>query len=209
MKHLWVIAIFLLGSCSAGNNSLSTNETAKQELTQIATVTTSHMINKDKNLPKETSSDPVLTGIDPERIEIPLLEVDALIDGQGLNKKGQMEVPDNGKDVGWFELGVKPGARGNAVIAGHVDDYKGPAVFFYLKKLKAGDLVHVYNKAGEKVSFKVERVVAYEKDEAPIREIFGPSRDGRLNLITCTGLYDRKSNEHEKRLVVYTKRIDS
>jgi sortase A len=55
----------------------------------------------------------------------------------------------------------------------------------------------------EKVSFQVERVQAYEKeDKAPICKIFGLSNESRLNLITCTGLYNRDTKEHEKRLVV-------
>jgi sortase A len=61
----------------------------------------------------------------------------------------------------------------------------------------------------EKVSFQVERVQAYEKDKAPIRNIFGLSNESRLNLITCTGLYNRDTKEHEKRLVVYTKRVEA
>ncbi len=50
-----------------------------------------------------------------------------------------MGVPDNGHDVAWFKLGARPGEEGNAVIAGHVDDQKGPAIFYHLDKLTKGD----------------------------------------------------------------------
>ncbi|MBD7963508.1 class F sortase [Fictibacillus norfolkensis] len=211
--------IFLLSSCSAGYNYesekkqeysqneilVSSQEEREETNTNSAQQTESmmKMNNEDAKKPNDTES----IGIVPTKIEIPALKVSASVNGQGLNKDGQMEVPDNGEDVGWYELGAKPGANGNAVIAGHVDDYRGPAVFFYLKNLKAGDLIHVYGKGNEKVSFQVEKVVAYKKDEAPLRVIFGPSQQPRLNLITCTGVYNRKNNEHEKRLVVYAKRI--
>lgn len=218
-KHLLLFTtILLLSSCSAGNSYESDDiQEYSQRKIQVSPqeepVTNSgqqtdsmvNMNNDDKknDMPNKTES----IGIVPTKLEIPTLKVSASVDGQGLNKDGQMEVPNNGEDVGWYELGAKPGANGNAVIAGHVDDYRGPAVFFYLKNLKAGDLIHVYGKENEKVSFQVEKVVAYKKDEAPLRVIFGPSQQPRLNLITCTGVYNRKNNEHEKRLVVYAKRI--
>ncbi|MBN3554635.1 class F sortase [Fictibacillus nanhaiensis] len=218
-KHLLLFTtIFLLSSCSAGNNyendkiqkySQNKIQVSSQEETDTNSAhqtDSTKKMNKDderSNLPVETPP----SGIVPTKIEIPALKVNASVDKQGLNKKGQMEVPNNGEDVGWYKLGAKPGANGNAVIAGHVDDYRGPAVFFYLKNLKAGDLIHVYGEENEKVSFLVEKVVAYKKDEAPLRVIFGPSQEPRLNLITCTGVYNRKNNEHEKRLVVYAKRI--
>ncbi|WP_144701839.1 class F sortase [Fictibacillus phosphorivorans] len=210
--------LFLLSSCSAGNNYESDKKqeysenkilvSSQEETdTKSAQQTDSMMKMNNDDAKKDESNETESIGILPTKIEIPALKVSASVNGQGLNKDGQMEVPNNGEDVGWYELGTKPGANGNAVIAGHVDDYKGPAVFFYLKNLKAGDLIHVYGKGNEKVSFQVEKVVAYKKDEAPLRVIFGPGQQPRLNLITCTGVYNRKNNEHEKRLVVYAKRI--
>lgn len=213
--------IFLLSSCSAGYNSesdekqeyrqneilVSSQEERGETNTKAAQQTESMMKMNNEDTKKDRPDEAESIGIVPTKIEIPALKVSASVNGQGLNKDGQMEVPDNGEDVGWYELGAKPGANGNAVIAGHVDDYTGPAVFFYLKNLKAGDLIHVYGKENEKVSFQVEKVVSYKKDEAPLRVIFGPSQQPRLNLITCTGVYNRKNNEHEKRLVVYAKRI--
>ena len=37
----------------------------------------------------------------------------------------------NVEDVGWYELGARPGEAGNGVIAGHLDTDRGaPAAFF-------------------------------------------------------------------------------
>ncbi|GAJ99979.1 class F sortase [Geomicrobium sp. JCM 19055] len=68
--------------------------------------------------------------INPTSISIPTLNIDAPIVEVGQLDNGQMGVPDNGDDVGWYEPGTKPGGIGNAVLAGHVDDRTGPAVFF-------------------------------------------------------------------------------
>ncbi|ARI78279.1 class F sortase [Halobacillus mangrovi] len=143
-------------------------------------------------------------GITPVRMEIPSIEVDAPIQPQGYTKDGGMAVPDSVTDVGWFEPGTKPGKTGNSVIAGHVDGQYGPAVFYDLKKLKAGDEILVHGKDGKMLTFTVQEVVAYPVDEAPLRKLFGPTNERSLNLITCTGPYDNEAQGYTERLAVYT-----
>src|SRR5690606_25485035 len=49
---------------------------------------------------------------------------------------------------------------------------------------------------------EVQKLASYETDAAPIEEIFG-NADGRfINLITCTGDFNRDIGSHEERLVV-------
>ncbi|WP_256464144.1 class F sortase [Halobacillus amylolyticus] len=117
---------------------------------------------------------------------------------------GQMGVPKDDKTVGWFEPGTKPGNTGNAVLAGHVDSYKGPAVFFYLKDLQKGDEIIVTNEEGKELTYVVQKLESYPADEAPIKEIFGKTDKKRLNLITCTGVFDHERGTHLDRLVVYS-----
>jgi len=69
---------------------------------------------------------------------IPSINIDAAIEYVGLTSNGAMAVPKGPNDVGWFELGPRPGDIGSAVIAGH-DGWKDgiPAVFDNLSKLVA------------------------------------------------------------------------
>ena len=153
----------------------------------------------EKNILQQPSA-----AIEPTRLIIPAINVDAEVDGYGINETGGMAVPEDGESVGWYNLGAKPGGMGNAVIAGHVDDYNGPAVFFYLKNLQIGDEVMVEGANGETLTFLVTRLESYPYDDAPLREIFGPSSSQRLNLITCTGTFNRATQTHAERLVVFT-----
>lgn len=143
-------------------------------------------------------------GVVPVRLVIPSIGVDAPIEPEGYTETGAMDVPDSVSKVGWFEPGTNPGARGNAVIAGHVDGSNGPAVFYHLKELKAGDQLFVHGKDGSKLSFTVEKIAAYPLNEAPMRELFGPANQHALNLITCTGPYDETTGEYTERLAVFT-----
>ncbi|WLR47771.1 class F sortase [Halobacillus litoralis] len=141
-------------------------------------------------------------GITPERIHIPSIDVDASIKALGYTPEGGMAVPKTLVDVGWFEPGTMPGSQGNAVIAGHVDGNSGPAVFYDLKDLKPGDEIHVYDDH-MKLTFEVSRMESYPYEDAPIREIFGPTNSRGLNLITCTGAYDKGASTYSERLAVF------
>ena len=62
---------------------------------------------------------PADSPIEPARVRIPSLELDARVERLGVTKQGIMDVPSNVWDVGWLQTGVRPGGRGNAVIDGH------------------------------------------------------------------------------------------
>ncbi|MBW3112081.1 class F sortase [Bacillus sp. MCCB 382] len=82
------------------------------------------------------------------------------------------------------------------------------SVFFELKKLEPGDQVVLQDEQGKTFTFEVREKVAYEKDDAPLRKIFGPSDKRMLNLITCTGYFDHDIHNYVERLVIYTELID-
>ncbi|MDB4865859.1 MAG: class sortase [Cohnella sp.] len=142
------------------------------------------------------------TGIVPSELAIPAIGVDAKVISLGLTKQGAMDVPTTEEDVGWFKPGYRPGISGHAVIAGHVDTKTGPAVFYKLKQLKKGDKIVVKGQDGNEKVFRVVGSKAYPYDKAPLNEIFGPSDQPLLNLITCTGLYSKSKGTHQQRLVV-------
>jgi sortase A len=144
--------------------------------------------------------------LSPERLIIPKIGVDANVQHVGITKAGNMAVPNNYTDVGWYRLGSAPGDLGNAVIAGHLDTGFGrPAVFLDLDELIPGDEIIVRDASGEVVTFVVERLATYDYTNAPMEEIFGTSTEARLNLITCDGLWDPDTKSYSKRLVVFTK----
>ncbi|GBF35211.1 hypothetical protein DCCM_4334 [Desulfocucumis palustris] len=121
----------------------------------------------------------------------------------GVLPDGQMEVPRDTDAVGWYRPGANPGDRGNAVMAGHVDSKTGPAVFYKLNKLKKGDIILIRLNGGFTRAFSVKKAVIYRRDRAPMEQIFGPTGDVNLNLITCTGTFDKTKGTHQERLVIY------
>ncbi|WP_237665495.1 class F sortase [Sutcliffiella horikoshii] len=198
--------LVILTACTPNIQEVATNnlppESTNAPAEEIASFTeeSKPSVNKSDAEPEKSP----VTDITPTRLTIPAISVDAEVKPYGLNEDtGAMAVPEDGETVAWFEPGTKPGARGNAVLAAHVDDYTGPAIFFDLKELEVGDEIHVED-GEETLTFVVTRKEAYPYDAAPIRSIFGPTSNRQLNLITCTGLYDRKTNNHQERLVIYS-----
>lgn len=138
----------------------------------------------------------------PVLVRIPAIDVTAAVEYVGLTKDEKMENPSDWLDVGWYEKGPRPGERGSAVIAGHLDSYDGPAIFWDLKKLQPGDVIDVTDEHLAVRRFTVTSARQYEKGEAPLDEIFAKTGNDRLVLITCAGTW-RRSAGYDKRYIVY------
>lgn len=144
----------------------------------------------------------------PAQLIIPSLGINAPIEAAGQDASGAMVAPASDDEVAWYNLGPQPGERGNAVIAGHLDDVHGrPAIFWHIDELNAGDEIIVRFDNGRQRRFAVMSVESYAADAAPMERIFGLDFDHDLNLITCDGIWNAKSKLYSKRLVVYARLI--
>lgn len=141
-------------------------------------------------------------GIAPETLSIPSIGLKADVTHLGVTDSGEMAVPDNGEELSWFSPGYQPGQRGRAVIAGHVDDLDGPAVFWDLTELEPGDEIFVAGDDRE-LRFKVHTMESVPLDLADVDSVFGYHSSPELVLITCSGTYDYDRGTREERLIVY------
>lgn len=137
-----------------------------------------------------------------------LLTVDSVgisteLETLGLLSDGSLATPDNTDLAGWYGGGVKPGAVGPAIIAGHVSWNGTPSVFFKLSEIVVGDQVTVAQADGKEVNFKVTRVEQYPKDEFPTLKVYGNTATPQLRLITCGGDFDTSSGHFYDNIVVY------
>ncbi|GKV70037.1 class F sortase [Sporosarcina sp. NCCP-2716] len=188
----------LTAGCSTQETAVTDGTSAEIPAAEPASSPTVPAAAPEKTLQKEER------GVIPASIEIPAIGVRTDIEAVGTLVNGQMGVPEDVNHVGWFEPGTMPGSQGSAVMAGHIDSLTGPAIFYKLDQLKPGDDVIVTGKEGQQLTFTVTRSEVFPRNDSPIDEIFGFSYGSRLNLITCTGDFNRKAKTHEERLVVYT-----
>jgi sortase (surface protein transpeptidase) len=146
----------------------------------------------------------------PVRLLIPAIGVNAAIQSVGLSwhGNGDMGVPTNFTDVGWYDQGPLPGAPGSAVIDGHLDGkYVPKAVFYDLGRLKQGDMVMVVDQKGKTWQFQVIASEAYPYDASTTNIFAGGDSKARLNLITCAGDWIKSQGLYNQRVVVFTELV--
>ncbi|MFJ9742616.1 class F sortase [Streptomyces sp. NPDC101166] len=138
---------------------------------------------------------PALPASPPDRVRIPSIHVDAPLTGLGLTASGSLDVPDAAREnlAGWYEAGVTPGETGTAIVAGHVDNADGPAVFYDLGALKKGAAIEVARRDGVVAVFTVDAVEVYEASAFPDRKVYGAAPRPELRVITCGGGYSRST----------------
>ena len=145
-----------------------------------------------------------LTRAEPVAIDIPAIEVQSSLVDLGLNPDRTLEVPTDFAKAGWFTGGNLPGDPSGppALIAGHVDDYTGPAVFYRLGDLTTGDEVMVTRADNTVAVSTVTGSEQYPKDAFPADQVYAPVDDSELVLITCTGSFDESVRSYRDNLVV-------
>jgi sortase (surface protein transpeptidase) len=140
--------------------------------------------------------------VPPTRLRIPAISVDTTLETLHLDTSGALGAPKDWAHAGWFAEGVVPGEVGPAVIAGHVDSTTGPAVFYRLGQLHPGDPLSVQRGASW-VDFVVVNVVRYPKDAFPTAQVYGPTPDPELRLITCSGDFNSAQRSYVDNTVVF------
>lgn len=144
----------------------------------------------------------------PAGLAIPKLSIHARVQDVGIAKSGNMAVPTNYTDVGWYRDGPVPGALGSAVMDGHVDNGLAlDGVFKHLDTLVPGDDIYITTEAGNRLHFVVSEVADYPYTEVPLERLFARADRARLNLITCTGGWVESGKTYDHRLVVYAELV--
>jgi hypothetical protein len=111
----------------------------------------------------------------PVRVQIPKIGVASSLDRLGRARDGTVQVPSRWELAGWYALGPRPGDPGSAVILGHVDSRRGPAVFFRLRELRRGDEIKVTRADRSSARFVVERTAQYDKQRFPTDDVYYPT----------------------------------
>lgn len=142
----------------------------------------------------------------PVQLDIGAIGVHTRVTPIGLRDDGTLDVPPLRSDApaGWYRGSSSPGEPGPAIIVGHVDTARdGPAVFFRLRELTAGDTISVRTDNRTVVRFTVTRVASYPKKSFPSEEVYGATPTPSLRLITCGGSFDRDRGSYRSNIVVF------
>jgi hypothetical protein len=145
---------------------------------------------------------PAAAGVMPVAIHIDKAQVDAQVETIEI-VNGVMQDPTGPWVVSWYKETAKLGEIGNTVMAGHLDYWDvGPAVFYNITRLGAGDPINVTGDDGQVYIYTVDWIRNFDNANAPIQEIVGPTEAENLTLITCGGPFDYANGVYLQRTVV-------
>jgi sortase (surface protein transpeptidase) len=153
----------------------------------------------------EPEPEPV-EGVAPIALQVDSVGVDAPIE-LGAVVDGAMQDPSGPWVVSWYEPLGKVGEGGNVVMAGHVDYWNvGPAVFWDIRELPAGEIIRVVGEDGKNYEYAVQWTQPYMAEELTPEviqnDIVGDTGEETLTLITCGGDFNPDTGEYNQRWVV-------
>ncbi|MFF3679729.1 class F sortase [Streptomyces sp. NPDC002120] len=140
----------------------------------------------------------------PVRVRIPAAGVDASpLLGLGLAADGSVEVPSvaDGDKIGWYTKGVTPGETGPAVLIGHFDTARGPAVLKDVARVRAGEEITVSRADGSTAVFRVRELEQVDKKAFPTAKVYGDTTHPELRVITCGG--EIKDGHRPDNIILY------
>ncbi|HEX6382317.1 MAG TPA: sortase, partial [Acidimicrobiia bacterium] len=71
------------------------------------------------------------------------------------------------------------------------------------RELRPGNDVRIHRADGSVITFMVERSKQVPKNAFPTDEVYGPTPDPTLRLITCGGSFDRRTGHYRDNTIVF------
>jgi hypothetical protein len=159
---------------------------------------------KPTEKPKTT---PVLTRSEPLRLVIADVGIDAPLTSVSKGPDNTLQVPPEADVPGWYRLSPTPGELGPSIIVGHVDSESGPAVFWRLRELTAGQTIEIMRANKSKARFEVVSVRQFEQKNFPTKDVYGNINYAGLRLITCGGTFNRITGHYSHNTVIFAKLV--
>ena len=151
----------------------------------------------------------MLAAAPPVALQIPAIGVRTRLVQLGITRQGTLQVPSSPSVAGWYTGSPRPGEIGSSIIAGHIDSFLGPGVFYRLRELHPGDRIYVRQADGRSAVFEVTAVHQYPKAQFPAAAVYGPVPDAELRLITCGGTFDNATRSYLSNIVVYSTEVSA
>lgn len=209
------ITMFLLAG-GVSVQTLITNLQAKEQIGVLGAVSTD-----EQGVAEGTGSDPAEAPVSdqalanyrvnpelPRYIRIPDIGVFARIKHTGVTSEGAVDAPANINDASWYNESARPGNKiGSSLLLGHVSGWSASGVFKKIDQLRAGQRFEIEKGSGEKLTYEVVRGERIPLEQVDMSKILATEVAGEhdIKLMTCSGRFDRETDQYAERYVVYAK----
>jgi sortase (surface protein transpeptidase) len=195
------IIAFVVGA-GIGISNLRINKQTTNKVDALA----QNDVNGPESQPSQSDLESYSVAPDLARLLIiPKIKVKARVTQVGVDKSNRLQAPINIYDAGWYTGSAKPAQKGAVVIDGHVHGPTKPGVFAELGQLGTGDVIKIEKGNHKIVSYKVVKTKVYDVEHVDMSAVMTSvsTKLNGLNLITCTGPLDAKTDSYTQRLVVF------
>lgn len=146
----------------------------------------------------------------PQRLIIPSVDITMPVKATGVTEDGQMELPSDPREIGWYRFGALPGdSQGSTVLGGHVDSRAlGTGPLARLAQVDVGARITVTPADGQRVRYRVTSVERISKAALPVDRLFDPTVPPRLVVVTCGGRFLPDAGGYEDNIVVIAEPVD-
>jgi hypothetical protein len=140
----------------------------------------------------------------PVLLRIPAIGVNAPVVPAGVETGGELAIPPDPSDVGWWAGGAYPGKSSGAVIlGGHIDSaVSGPGALLRLQDIRPGDSVTLAA-AGRSYRYRVVALRTFVKGSLLVAAVFGQQVTARLVIVSCGGPFDAATGHYLATIVAY------
>jgi LPXTG-site transpeptidase (sortase) family protein len=196
----------------AGYSTLTGDDASRAEGPPVVHLTPKPTAKPTATRPPTSSPTPVPTpplGDQPYVMIIDKIGVNNPVQAFGLDENAAPIVPTGpgAEDVvAWYDFSAKPGIGSNAVFAGHVT-WEGPAVFYNLTSMAAGDEIKLLGQDGTLLTYKVSEVFSVSASDPNALSVMAGTPTDMMTIITCDGTFTDTNDpvfggEYNNRLVV-------
>lgn len=211
-KHRYQLAAAALIVVGVGVSlqGILMNAKASEQVKAMAageqTAQTNQLPSEDPPVKGDATKGYVVAATSPRVITIGKFGVKARVLALGTNDKNEIDTPKNIYDTAWYTGSSKPGDQGAMLLSGHVSGPTKHGVFYDIKRLVPGDEIGVERGDAKRLVYSVVSVETTPADKVDMLRLVNSAVPGKsgLNLITCGGGFDTKTNEFTDRTVVYS-----
>ena len=150
----------------------------------------------------------------PVRIDIPDVDIHAVLIKVGLQADGSLGVPplDQAQRAAWYDGSPSPGEAGPSIIDAHVDSretrgFRG--AFYNLGGIQPGEHIEITRSDHVVATFTVDSVQQAPKAKFPTSRVYGSVPYAALRLITCGGDFDYARGSYKDNTIVYAHMTDT
>jgi sortase (surface protein transpeptidase) len=147
--------------------------------------------------------------IPTNRLTISALGINAPIINVGVDSSGNLDTPKTLYQVARYNAGANYGQNGTVIIDGHSGSPSQLGIFKHLSSLPVGAFIGVNLVNGHSYTYQVTSSAVYDLSHATAVKLFTQTATPTMNIISCIGTWDPKTDQFSQRWIVTAKLVAS